>query len=241
MKVAIIDDDPMARKDLKLKLSLFNDIQVVAEAMNAEMGRRMITEWQPELIFLDINMPGEDGFQLLDSLSRPVETIFVTSHDEYAVHAFERDAVDYLLKPVDEKRLSQAITKVSRRLERRRPDDRYHSHKYYIKDGKNAWIVRLSSIRMIESDGNYVRIFYDKQSPMIKKTLKEFEDTLPAEVFFKANRSTIINRDYIVSVENVGNACLRITLKEGHVVKLPRLNSRLFKESVSRSSPTSGQ
>ena len=205
MRALIIDDERLARVELVRLLKKFPSIQVVGEAVNADDAIEKITQLRPELIFLDIQMPGKTGFDLLEELDVAPFVIFTTAYDEYALKAFEFNAMDYLLKPIDEKRLEDSIKRVTARAQSDqqdlpqgllKPEDQV-----FVKDGERCWFVRLEDVRLFESEGNYVRIFFAENKPLILRTLNYLDERLDQRTFFRANRKHIINLKWVDNIE----------------------------------------
>ena len=242
MKTVIIDDERLARKELRSLLDQFHDIEVIDECANAEEARKVIEEKRPELIFLDIQMPGETGFDLLESLDFVPKVIFVTAYDEYAIKAFEVNALDYVLKPVEEERLSEAIQKV--RADSSEEDEQESSEtdsegklsmddQIFLKDGEKCWFVTLKDVRMFESEGNYVRVFFENYKPLILKSLNNLEKRLDDKDFFRINRKFIVNLKEINHIEPWFNGGLQIKLKTGETLEVSRRQASRFKDLLS--------
>lgn len=220
MKTIIIDDERLARNELKRLLEDFPKINIVAEAANADEAIALIEEHNPDLIFLDIQMPGRNGFELLEALEDKVpEVIFTTAYDEFALKAFEVNALDYLLKPIDQSRLSEAIAKVEFEL-KRNTQQAGQNHNYiseheqvFVKDGEKCWFVKLENVKLFESMGNYVRLHFNDQKPMILKSLNSLEERLDPKSFFRANRKHIINLNWVDKIEPWFSGGLLVTLK----------------------------
>lgn len=242
-KTIVIDDERLAREELKSMLSEFNEIEVIDEARNGEEGIEKIKEFQPDLIFLDVSMPGMTGFEMLKKLEEIPHVIFVTAYDEFALKAFEVNALDYVLKPIDPERLSDAIDKLKRKEEREFESENESisrdkkkldvSDRIFIKDGEKCYFVKLEEVRMLESDGNYVKIHFGKNRPLILRSLNSFEQKLDTASFFRANRKFIINLDWIEKVENWFNGGLQVELKSGDKVEISRRQAIRFKEMFS--------
>jgi two-component system LytT family response regulator len=240
MKALVIDDERLARKELISLLKNFDEIEIVGECSNADEAKEAILLHNPELIFLDIQMPGKNGFELLQDLERVPKVIFVTAYDEYALKAFEVNALDYLLKPVEEDRLAEAVNKVL--LEDDDDDDTSLSVKndgrlgqddqIFLKDGEKCWFVSLRDIKLFESEGNYVRVYFGNFKPLILKSLNNLEERLD-HTFFRTNRKYIVNLRWVQSVENWFNGGLRLTLKDGTQVEVSRRQGARFRELMS--------
>ena len=242
-RTIIIDDERLAREELKSLLKDYHEIEIIDEAKNGEEGIQKIKEHKPDLIFLDINMPGLNGFEMIKHLEEIPRVIFVTAYDEYALKAFEVSALDYILKPVDPERLKEGIQKLtsseddfvsSQQLVITRKDRVLNtSDKVFIKDGEKCWFIELSKVRMLESDGNYVKVYFDNFRPLILRSLNSFEERLDSEFFFRANRKYIINLKWVSSIENWFNGGLQVELREGEKVEISRRQAIRFKEMMS--------
>lgn len=238
MKALIIDDERLARVELKRLLSPHKDINIVGEAVNVDDAVSKITELNPDLIFLDIQMPGKNGFELLEELDSVPTVIFTTAYDEYALKAFEYNALDYLLKPIEPKRLEDTIKKV---IERNKKDTvasqeqpvLKEEDQIFVKDGEKCWFVKLSTIRLMESEGNYVRLYFDDNKPLILRTLNYLDERLDNKTFFRASRKHIINLKWIESIEPWLNGGLLVKLKGGNKVEVSRRQAIKFKEMLS--------
>ena len=219
MKALIIDDERLARNELRRLLENFPKIEVIGEAANADEAINLIDELSPDLLFLDIQMPGKNGFQLLEAIEGKVpEVIFTTAYDEYALKAFEFNALDYLMKPVDIQRLAEAIQRVEEEqiheVERKEGIKLLdESDQVFVKDGEKCWFVKLGKVRLFESMGNYVRLHFDDQKPMILKSLNSLEERLDPKIYFRANRKHIINLAWIDKIEPWFSGGLLVTLK----------------------------
>lgn len=247
MKTIIIDDERLARNELKRLLEEFPKINVVAEAANADEAIELIDEHQPDLLFLDIQMPGKNGFELLEIIEdRVPEVIFTTAYDEYALKAFEYNALDYLMKPIDSSRLAEAITKVEAEIKRSErlsadPNVQYltENDQVFVKDGEKCWFVKLGKVRLFESMGNYVRLHFEDQKPMILKSLNSLEERLDPKSFFRANRKHIINLQWVEKIEPWFSGGLLVTLKGGEKstplekIEISRRQAIKFKDLMS--------
>jgi len=241
-KTILVEDERLAREELKSLLKDYLEVDIIGEAKNGEEGIALIKEQKPDLVFLDINMPGMNGFEMLKHLEEIPRVIFVTAYDEYALKAFEVNALDYILKPVDPERLREAIQKLSSEddfisaqsagIARK---DRFLTvdDRVFIKDGEKCWFVELSKVRMLESDGNYVKVYFDNFRPLILRSLNSFEERLDPEHFFRANRKFIINLQWVSSIENWFNGGLQVELREGEKVEISRRQAIRFKELMS--------
>lgn len=242
IKAIIIDDERLARNELKKLLLDYPEIEVVAEAANAGEGIEKIENMNPELIFLDIQMPGKTGFDLLSELDKSPNVIFTTAYDEYALKAFEVNALDYLLKPVEPKRLADAIQKLHLQEEREtnhEPAENvnrstlYEHDQVFVKDGERCWFVKLQEIRLFESVGNYAKVYFGANKPLILKSLNALEERLDEKMFFRANRKHIINLRLIEKIEPYFNGGLLLELKGGEKIEVSRRQTVKFKEMMS--------
>ena len=238
MKALIIDDERLARTELKRLLAPFKDVKVVGEAVNADDALNKIQELKPDLLFLDIQMPGKSGFEMLEELDSVPTVIFVTAYDEYALKAFEFNALDYLLKPIEPKRLEETVNKL---IEKKRKKAAIEEDKnilkgndqIFVKDGEKCWFVKLESVRLFESEGNYVRIYFDDNKPLILRTLNYLDERLESKTFFRANRKHIVNLKWINSIEPWLNGGLLVKLKDGQKVEVSRRQAIKFKDMLS--------
>ncbi len=235
MKALLIDDERLARNELRRLLARHPAITVVGEAANADEARARIAELQPGLIFLDVQMPGDDGFALLESLEPPLpQVIFTTAYDEFAVRAFTCNALDYLLKPVDPVRLASALERLEARPEaagappRLAPED-----KVFVREGERCWFVEVRSIRLMESEGNYTRVHFGDAQPQLFRSLNAMEARLDPRSFFRANRRQIINLSWIDRIEPWFSGGLLVHLKGGLKVELSRRQAQAFREKMS--------
>jgi two-component system LytT family response regulator len=238
----IIDDERLARNELKKMLALHPEIEVIGEAANADEGLNLINELNPDLILLDVQMPVKTGFDLLEELEKVPTVVFTTAYDEYAIRAFEVNALDYLLKPIDPKRFSDAVQKFLAIDEKEmlfsenRSEIRLslsESDQVFVKDGEKCWFVKLAEIRLFESVGNYARVFFGPHKPLILKSLNSLEERLDPRTFFRANRKHIVNLRMIERVEPFFNGGLLLEIKGGEKIEVSRRQAVRFKEMMS--------
>lgn len=218
MKAIIVEDSRLARLELKKLLEDHPVIKVIDEAKNGEEAIKLIQSKEPDLLFLDIQMPGMNGFELLESLDHIPFVIFTTAFDEYAVKSFEYNALDYLLKPIKAERLALAIEKVvEKKVISSNPPKilMTEENQVFVKDGEQCWIVKLADIRLFEIHGNYTRIFFEQHKPMILKSLNYLEQRLDPSTFFRANRQQIINLKWVERVDPWFSGQLKVILKNG--------------------------
>lgn len=240
IKSIIIDDERLARNELKKLLQEHPIIDVIEEAVNAKEGIEKIETFNPDLIFLDIQMPDKTGFDLLAELERTPRVIFTTAYDEYAFKAFEVNALDYLLKPIEPKRLSDAIHKVQVEIEKEKlgihgnnKNPLTDADQVFVKDGERCWFVKLSEVRLFESVGNYAKVFFGNNKPLVLKSLNALEERLDTKIFFRANRKHIINVKWIEKIEPFFNGGLLVELKGGEKIEVSRRQTVKFKEMMS--------
>ena len=237
----IIDDERLARNELKKLLEQHPEIQIIDEASGVDEGVEKIELARPDLIFLDIQMPGKTGFDLLGELEKAPKVIFTTAFDEFALKAFEVNALDYLLKPIDPNRLSDAIQKLQTELALEQASllggsvrgPLTEADQVFVKDGEKCWFVKLAEIRLCESVGNYAKVYFSTHKPLILKSLNALEDRLDEHVFFRANRKHIINLHWIEKIEPYFNGGLLVELKGGEKIEISRRQTVKFKEMMS--------
>ena len=238
LKTLIIDDERLARNALRRLLKAFPDVEVIAEAANPDEASRVIYKTSPDLLFLDVEMPGGSGFDLLEKLEDVPAVIFTTAYDEYAVRAFDVSALDYLVKPITTERLAAALGRAQKALVaiRSEPSNSRTApvhHQIFVRDGERCWIVRMTDISLVESEGSYTRLHFGGNAPLVCRSLTAIEQRLSATAFFRANRSQIINLGWIEGVENDIDGRLGIKLRNGKNVEISRRQSRRLKELLS--------
>ena len=239
IKTVIVEDSRLARNELKELIKNHPEIHLIGEAENVDEGVELIEDVRPDLLFLDINMPEKDGFELLEMLDEVPITVFTTAYDEYAIKSFEYNALDYLLKPINEKRFALAMDKVKSKLESAEESDVASikrltgNSQIFIKDGEKCWLVKIGDISLLEIVGNYTRVFFQDQNPLLYKSLNQVEEKIPEKYFFRANRQQIINTNFIQNVVPWFNGKLKLTMKNGEEVEVSRRQSYLFKDRMS--------
>ncbi len=239
-RVLIIDDERLARNELKKLLEGISGIEVIGEATNANEGIEKIESLAPDLVFLDIQMPNKTGFEMLESIDKAPKVIFTTAYDEFALKAFEFNALDYLMKPIDPKRLGEALYKLQQTDEKEINPLVSHSRglltandQVFVKDGERCWFVKLADVRLFESVGNYAKVFFGNNKPLILKSLNALEERLDEKTFFRANRKQIINLRMIEKVEPYFNGGLLLDLIGGEKIEVSRRQAVKFKEMMS--------
>jgi two-component system LytT family response regulator len=242
IKTLIIDDERLAREELKLLLTNHNEIEIIGTAQNGIEGIKLCEELDPDLIFLDISMPGMDGFEMLKKLDLIPNVIFVTAYDEFAKKAFDINALDYILKPIDPKRLEEAIQKIKSKedFESQITPKVTNSERIltlndniFIKDGEKTFFISLSKVRYFESEGNYVKVYFENKRPLILRSLNQLESQLDSNHFFRANRKFIINVNFISKIENWFNGGLLVELSENEKIEISRRQASKFKDFYS--------
>jgi two-component system LytT family response regulator len=213
IRTLVIDDERPARAEVIRQLAAFPEILILGEAATADQASAMIELLKPELIFLDINMPGRSGIEMLESLRYLPKVIFLTAYDEFAVKAFELSAIDYLLKPLRKERLQMAIEKVKHSI------DMHQERTVFVKDKSGFKFIKWSKVCLVSSEGNYARIHLNGESYQIKRSLNQLDESEDCERFFRANRSELINLDHIQTIKEQDQA-LSVLLSCGTTVTL---------------------
>jgi len=236
MRAMIVDDEPLARRELRRLLAEFAWIEIVGEAANVGEAAPLIDRLLPELLFLDIQMPGGTGFDLLERLEHLPRVVFTTAYDKHAVRAFEVNALDYLLKPIEPERLAAAVAR-AQAAAASAPAAVASSgtilERLFLRDGERCWFVPLREVKLFTAEGNYVRISWDKIHPLLGRPLSSLESRLDSKRFFRANRQQIINLEYIESVDLGVNGRLHVQLRGGPEVQVSRRQARLFRQLAS--------
>jgi two-component system, LytTR family, response regulator len=233
MKALLVDDERLARAGLRRLLKAHEDVIVVGEAANAGDAAAQIKRLQPDLVFLDVEMPGKTGLQLLDELDDLPMVIFTTAYQDYAVRAFEISALDYLVKPISAERLASALDKVRKPTGRERAVRNHVMHQIFLRDGDRCWIVAAEQIQMFESEGNYTRVHFDGHRPLIYRSLNTLETRLDPTMFLRASRSHIVNLRAIKSLQALPDGGLSATLSGNLTVAISRRQSRKLREQLS--------
>ena len=243
MRALIVDDERLARKELINLLSQHENVEVVGEAINVEDAKEKISSLNPNVVFLDIQMPEKTGFDLLEELDHVPNVIFTTAYDEYALKAFQVNALDYLLKPIEPERLTEALNRLQKKLNDDPKEDNEASSfsnkklslddQVFVKDGDRCWFVKLSNVKLFESDGNYIKVYFDNFKPMIHKSLNALDERLDEKSFFRASRKHIINLSWVEGIEPWFNGGLVVTLKGGERIEVSRRQAARFKDMMS--------
>jgi len=229
MKVLVVDDEPLARREMRRLLAAFPWVEVVGEAGNIDEARARIEELTPEVVFLDIQMPGGTGFDLLTQLDRVPRIVFTTAYDQYAVKAFDVNALDYLLKPIEPERLATALRKVLAAPSAAIATPDTPLEQLFIRDGPRCWFVPLREVSVFTAEGNYARLLWGKERPLLGRSLTALEEKLDPRRFFRANRSQIVNLDFIQQVEAGAGGRLHVQMQDGPEIEVSRRQARLFR------------
>lgn len=232
MRILLIDDEPLALAEMSAMLAQYPDVDIVGTADTAHLAAQEIKRLQPDLIFLDINMPGQNGFELLERLDEVPEVVFVTAYDQFALQAFEVNALDYLLKPVNTLRLRDCIQRVRQRLRPTIEAAVSMERRLFIKDGEACHFVPVKEIFLLESVGNYARVYYQQHRPLLHKSLNQLEEKLPGDHFFRANRQFLLNINFIQSIHPYFNSTLQVVMPTGIRVDISQRQSVKFKEKM---------
>ena len=229
MKAIIVDDERLARMEMRRLLAAHADVEIVGEAVDVASAKAMIEDLNPDLVFLDIQMPDGTGFDVLGQLTDTPDVIFTTAFDRYAMQAFEANALDYLLKPIEPNRLASALQKVKPQVETpERPVQR--DSKIFIKDGERCWFVKLDAITLCESEGNYTRVYFDGNRPLLLRSLNQLEQRLDPSLFFRASRRHIVNLDHVTTVTPSSTGALTLQMKDGLLIEMSRRRAAEFKQ-----------
>ena len=236
MRVLLIDDERLARAELRRLLAAHPEVEIVGEAVNAADGVQQIAALKPDLVFLDVQMPGGSGFDMLAALEEPPEVIFTTAFDQYALQAFEVNALDYLQKPIQAARMAAALQRCALRLRRTLEYSAAASavmptvaKKLFIKDGERCWFVSLQDVRLFESEGNYTRVYFGQHKPLLLRSLNQLEERLDPQRFFRASRRHIVNLDDVEQVSPNDTGGLDLTLRNGLRIEVSRRRAAQFK------------
>jgi two-component system LytT family response regulator len=234
MKILIVDDERLARAELRRQLAALPDVEVVGEARDVDEAAAMIDNLDPDLLLLDVQMPGGDGFSLLERLDHAPAVIFTTAFSEHAVRAFEVSALDYLVKPIAQERIAAAIARASARLAPTEPTE-YRlgaGRRIFVREGERCWFVAIEDIVVLESEGNYTQIVFGAHRPMLPRSLVSLEDRLDPTMFFRANRRQLINLRHVVALDPTGEGGLAVKLTGGVAVEMSRRQARLFQATT---------
>ena len=238
MKTLIVDDTRLARQELKTLLAGHADIELVGEADDLPSAREAVQRLAPDLLLLDIQLPSGTGFELLEQLDPLPLVIFTTAYDQYAVRAFESNALDYLIKPVAPERLAAALDRARARKAPARDEERNTGplgadDTVFLRDGERCWFVALRDISHLMVEGNYVRVWFQGQRAMLARSLNALEARLDPALFFRANRNTLVNLRHIASIDPWVNDGYQIKLRDGNEIEVSRRQARELRERLS--------
>lgn len=225
IQALIIDDERGARQELMRMLKGYPQVIILGEAANADEAEQLITLLKPDLIFLDIQMPGRSGFDLLETLNHLPEVIFVTAFDSFAVKAFEVSAMDYLMKPVREERFKNAMDKA---IEKINGND---EPSVFVKDRGRHHLIKWKDVHLIESVENYARLFFGKEQVLLKTSLNKLEGNPDCQRFFRASRSILFNLDYISLVKKDIEGTL-VVLETGELIRISERQAIKFRNLI---------
>jgi two-component system LytT family response regulator len=241
MKAILVEDEAPARRELRLLLQAHPDVEIVGEASSPKEASRLIATSAPELIFLDVNLRAGTGFDLLESLGGNLPgVIFTTAHADFSLQAFDYNAIDYLLKPINPDRLAKALARFRPIAGGGEDDGKTRpkltglltaESKIFLRGNEKSWYVALSDIFLIEAEGNYSRIHFDRGAVLIHRSLSSVEERLPPEIFFRANRAQLINLRHIAAVEPWFSQTIKVTLQDGRDIEFSRRSSLIFRET----------
>ena len=231
MKAMIIEDSRLARAELRELLQAHPNIELCCEAENPRDALPLILKELPELLFLDIHMPGKNGFELLEDLDYEPKVIFITAHADYAMRSFEFDTVDYLLKPISAERLKRAIDKLQHEAATNNLHHNFDAQsRVLLRDGDTCHWVCLTDISYFDSYGNHTYVFWNNNKALIYRSLTKIEERIPAPLFFRVNRQQIVNIGHVINVEPWINGGYRLALKSGEHIEVSRRHTSRFKD-----------
>jgi len=227
MRALLVEDEPLARKELRRLLAPSPWIEIVGEASHVDEAEKQVRALAPDLLFLDIHMPGGTGFDLLARLDYAPLVIFTTAYDQHAVRAFEVNALDYLLKPIEPARLAAALARIRTNAADEASDAPLE--RIFVRDGARCWFVPLSEVSLVSAEGNFVRLAWGAMSPLVARSLVSFEARLDPKKFFRANRAQLVNLDFVDGVDLGVGGRLHVRLRGGAEVEISRRQARLFR------------
>ena len=240
LRVLVVDDARLARREMQTLLAGMDGVECIGEADDVPAAREALARLHPDVVLLDIQMPSGSGFDVLDGLQVPPSVIFTTAYDQYAVQAFDANAVDYLLKPVEASRLQAALDKARARIAEAAPTARSSGDTaklgaedtVFLRDGERCWFVALGEISRIVVDGNYARLWFRGQNALLSRSLAALEARLEPGLFFRANRNTLVNLRKVRGVELSVADGYDLTLEDGSQVEVSRRQARELRERL---------
>jgi two-component system LytT family response regulator len=240
MRVLIADDERLARDEIRRLLHAHPEVVVAGEATNVDDTIAAVASLDPDVLLLDIRMPGGTGFDVLERLNHLPAVIFTTAYDEFAVRAFEVSALDYLVKPIRPDRLASALARAASSLPHHPtgtagatspPGPRLE--RVFIRDGDRCWLIATSSIALFEAEGNYTRVCFDGHRPLVRTTLQSLEARLDPAMFFRASRAHLINLRFVERLEPDIADGLRAHLRGGQEIIVSRRQARRLRDAWS--------
>ncbi|MGO4893642.1 LytR/AlgR family response regulator transcription factor [Flavobacterium sp. W21_SRS_FM6] len=234
LRAMIVEDSRLGRLELKSQLANIHNIELVAESENLASARAYLQQHKVDVIFLDINLPDGNGFELLTELMPAPKVIFTTAFEQYALDAFDNNAVDYLMKPITQARLTKACERLSvddaTDMQDSADELMTMEQRFFVKDGRQCWLIPLAQVERFESLGNYTQVHFDNKHPMLHKTLAQIEKRLPEKHFFRVSRSHVVQLDKVNYVQACSSGGLELTMQSGAKVEVSRRQTSLFKE-----------
>lgn len=232
MRIAVVDDEPLARQALRLMLREEADMDCVGEARTATQAIALLDRQQPDAVFLDIEMPGASGLDVLRQIERIPMVVFTTAFDRYAVDAFDFEAVDFLLKPFGRRRLRQAVIKLRKAATRIAPPARHLRRLFASRPGSVVPLL-VDGIELFQSAGDYVRVHTGGSEYLVSHRLKDLESGLDAERFIRIHRSWIVNLDFVQAIEADDNGTLVVRMRTGAQLPVSRRRARALRVRLS--------
>jgi two-component system LytT family response regulator len=235
MKALIVDDEPWALFEMQRLLAPYSWLTIIGQAASAAEAIEYLEREEFDALFLDVQMRDGDGFSVLPSLPTPApKIIFTTAYSNFALRAFEVNALDYLLKPIAPDRLAAAMTKLREPGKAPNPERNLQADDHiFVQDGGACWFVPVRSIRLLEVNGDYTRVYFGDHQPLIHRTASALENRLPANVFFRASRKHIVNLTFVDSVTPWFSQTLKLTLKSGEEIEVSRRASQAWRKKLS--------
>ncbi|WP_144395420.1 LytR/AlgR family response regulator transcription factor [Pleionea sediminis] len=233
MKALIVEDSRLARLELIELLKHHAFVEVIGEASNVTDAVEMASSLRPDLLLLDINLPDGTGFDVLKQLSSVPQVIFTTAYDEFAIKAFEVNALDYLMKPIHPERLAKALDKLDRSAEKEKSESLSEDSKVFVKDGQKCWLVKIKEIRYFMSSGNHAQVFFDNVKPFIYQSLSKLEEKLPSQLFFRVSRQFIVNLNEIKSIDPWDNGGFVLTMTDEREIEVSRRYASILRSALS--------
>lgn len=232
IKAIIVEDSELARLELKTQLNFHSQINIIGEAADVSNAVEMISSLSPDVVFMDIDLPDGNAFDILQQLIITPKLIFITAYEQFALDAFEHDSVDYLLKPIKKERLAKAIDKLNASF-MNTPNRIAHNGQFFVKDGEKCWLVKIAEVRYIEADGNYSKIYFNDQSPLIYRSLTSIEEKVEDNILFRINRKQLVNLNFVRSIEAGDGGLLFLTMECGAELEVSRRQASKFKQLLS--------